>query len=88
MTALSNCFFSKPDGLGRGILQVSLTCLKNCIIPFYNRKKLFHCKSFAIVKGTAKNAKVFHHEHFAIYSIHDTRMHTQTHGEAHMHTHR
>ena len=32
------------------------------------RKKLFHCKSFAIVKGTAKHAKVFHHEQFAIYS--------------------
>ena len=25
--------------------------------------------SFAIVKGTAKNAKVFHHEQFAIYGI-------------------
>ena len=24
--------------------------------------------SFPIVKGTAKNAKVFHHEQFAIYS--------------------
>ena len=33
------------------------------------RKKLFHCKSFVIVKGTAKNAKVFHHEQFAIYGI-------------------
>ena len=29
----------------------------------------FHCKSFTIVKGTAKNAKGFHHEQFAIYSI-------------------
>ena len=27
----------------------------------------FHCKSFVIVKETAKNAKVFHHEQFAIY---------------------
>ena len=33
------------------------------------RKKLFHCKSFVIVKGTAKNVKVFHHEQFAIYGI-------------------
>ena len=33
------------------------------------RKKLFHCKSFATVKGTVKNAKVIHHEQFAIYGI-------------------
>ena len=33
------------------------------------RKKLLHCKSFAIIKGTAKNAKGFHHEQFAIYGI-------------------
>ena len=29
----------------------------------------FHCKSFVIVKGTAKNPKVFHHGQFAIYGM-------------------
>ena len=29
----------------------------------------FDYKSFAIVKGTVKNTKVFHHEQFAIYDM-------------------
>ena len=40
-----------------------------CTVTERRRNYVFHCKSFVIVKGSAKNTKAFRHEQFAKYGI-------------------
>ena len=47
----------------------SLKYLYNAILQRIIKRKLFHWKSFAVTNYSAKTAKLFHLEQFAIYGI-------------------
>ena len=46
-----------------------LKYLYNAILQFIIKRKLFHWKSFVVTNYSAKTAKLFHLEQFAIYSM-------------------
>ena len=44
--------------------------IQSCMAKAYHIARLFHWKSFAVTDRSAKTAKLFHLERFAIYGIH------------------